>query len=433
MSRSSIDRSLAPVPSPAAPDARPAPAARDFDTRCVAAGLGHGDGNPLVTPLVQSSTFCRGGVDSICEHQYSRVSNPTVAALEDALAALEDAERAVSFGTGLAAETALFLALLRGGDHVVCGRSVYGGTTRLLQQLLPDLGVRATFVDATDVAAVQSAIEPTTRLVFVETPSNPTLELTDLAAVAAVAREAGAVLAVDNTFLTAVLQQPLDLGAHVSVYSTTKFVDGHSVALGGALVTRDPQLRARFAFIRKCTGAIQSPLNAWLTLQGLRTLPLRLRRQSETAATVAAWLAGRADVARVHHPSLASDARARRIARQQHLGADGAVLSFEPVGGLDAAARIAERVQLARLVEHVGSVETLITHPATMTHADVPADERRAAGLPDGLLRLSVGLESPAAIIDDLAAALDAAGTASATATTTTTTKQEVTPCLTSV
>jgi cystathionine beta-lyase/cystathionine gamma-synthase len=394
-----------------------------LETVCARAGLGEGDGSPLVPPLVQSTTFCRDGVGSTCEHQYSRVSNPTVAALEDELGRLEDAPRAACFATGLAAETALLLATLRAGDHVVCGRSVYGGTTRLLQQLMPELGIAADFVDATDGAAIRAAVLPRTRLIFVETPSNPTLELTDIRAAAAVARDAGALLAVDNTFMTPVLQQPLELGADVSVYSTTKFIDGHSVALGGALVSRDETLLERIRFVRKCTGAIQTPFNAWLTLHGLKTLPLRLQRQSETAAAVARWLAGQDAVRRVHHPSLAVDGRSRAIAAAQHLGGHGAVVSFELGAGLDAARAFAERLRLCRLVEHVGSVETLVTHAATMTHADVPASERLACGVTDGLLRLSVGLEPTGAIIEDLARALAAAANDGASA------RREARPC----
>jgi cystathionine beta-lyase/cystathionine gamma-synthase len=379
-----------------------------LDSVCAGAGADPGDGDPLVVPLVQSTSFRRAGLESTGAHAYSRVSNPTVGALEHALGRLEDAPPAVAFASGLAAETALFLALLRAGDHVVCGRGVYGGTTRLLQRLLADLGVASSFVDATDPAAVRAALRPATRLVFVESPSNPVLQLTDIAAVAAIAHAGGALLAVDNTFLTAVLQQPLALGADLSVCSTTKFVEGHSAALGGAVVARDPALLERLRFVRKCTGAIQSPFGAWLTLQGLRTLPLRLRRQSETAARLAAWLAASPHVARVHYPAL-GDAATRALAARQHLGADGAVVSFEPAGGAQAARGLLARVRLCRVAEHVGSVESLLTHSASMTHADVPADERRQAGISDGLLRLSVGLEDAGDLIDDLGLALAAA------------------------
>lgn len=382
---------------------------------CPSIGRGGGDGQPLTATIAQSTTFRRDGVGSNPTHQYSRVSNPTVAVLEDALGRLENAPPAACFGTGLAAETALFLAVLRAGDHAVCGRSVYGGTVRLLREVLPGLGIEATFVDTTDLEAVRREVRANTRLIFVETPSNPVLEVSDIRAIAAIAREAGALMAVDNTFQTAVLQQPLDLGADVSVYSTTKFIDGHSIALGGALVSRDETLLERIRFIRKCTGAIQSPFNAWATINGLKTLPLRLERQSATALEIARWLDAHEAVEVVNYPGLASGA-ARELAERQHLPAGdcstpshGAVLSFEVRGGLDAARIVAESLELCTLVEHVGSVETLITHPATMTHADVPAGHRRACGIADGLLRLSVGLEPAAAIIADLERAIAAA------------------------
>ncbi|HTE04747.1 MAG TPA: aminotransferase class I/II-fold pyridoxal phosphate-dependent enzyme, partial [Planctomycetota bacterium] len=314
--------------------ARPAGRA-SADTLCVGGGAAAGDGDPLVVPIVQSTSFRRAGLESTAEHAYSRVSNPTVAALEQVLGRLEDAPPAVCFSTGLAAETALFLSLLRAGDHVVCGRAVYGGTTRLLQRILAELGIASDFVDASDPQAVRAALTPRTKLVFIESPSNPVLELTDIAAVAAVAHAGGALLAVDNTFLTAVLQRPLDLGADLSVYSTTKFIEGHSAALGGAVVARSSELLDRLRFLRKCTGAIQTPFNAWLTLQGVKTLPLRLRQQSATAARLAAWLAESAQVARVHYPALGAAAQ-RALAERQHLGAHGAVVSFELVGGLPA-------------------------------------------------------------------------------------------------
>jgi cystathionine beta-lyase/cystathionine gamma-synthase len=312
------------------------------------------------------------------------------------------------------------LALLESGDHVVCGRSVYGGTVRLLNQVLPGLGVRSTFVDTTDPAAVARALRPETRLVFVETPSNPTLEVSDLRSIASLSQDAGALLAVDNTFQTAVLQQPLALGADLSVYSTTKFVEGHSLALGGAVVSRHETVLERLRFLRKCTGAIQSPFNAWVTLNGLKTLPIRLERQSRNAAEIARWLDAHPAVRLVHYPGLATEG-VRRLAESQHgHGTDGeaplhgAVLSFELEGGLEAARVVAESLRLAALVEHVGSVNTLVTHPATMTHADVPADHRRACGIADGLLRLSVGIEPAAAIRADLHQALEAVGAGAA-------------------
>ncbi len=381
------------------------PPSADLSTRFLHSAPRPASGDPLVQPLVQSTTFCQGGMGT-GGHAYSRVSNPTVDALETALGSLEDASPAVSFASGLAAETALFLALLRAGDHCVCGRQVYGGTTRLLSQILEGLGIRTTFVDSTNPQAVADAITPHTRLVFVETPANPTLDLTDIEAISRITR--GIPLAVDNTFLTSAIQQPLDLGADISVYSTTKFVDGHSAALGGAIVSRDPALLERVRFIRKSTGAIQSPLNSWLTLQGLKTLPLRIQRQSQTAASLAQWLVHEPGVRLVHHPSLATG-EARRIAERQHAGGlHGAVVTFELDTDSYDIHRFLGALRLCRLVEHVGSVETLITHPASMTHADVPAAQRAEAGIADGLLRISVGLENLADITADLQRAFEA-------------------------
>lgn len=384
-------------------------APRDFHSICPTAGQGRGDGSPLVTPIVQSTTYCRQGVGSTAEHQYSRVSNPTVAALEHALAELEGADHALAFGSGLGAETCLFQSELRAGDHVVCGSGLYGGTTRLLEQVLSRFGVETTFVDSTQLDAVRAAIRPATRLVFIETPSNPCLHVTDVRAVAGIAHAAGALLAVDNTFLTPVLQQPLDLGADVSVLSTTKFVEGHSAALGGALITRDAALAERLGFVRKCTGGIQAPLQAWLTLQGLKTLPLRLERQAATAQRLATWLLGQKGVRRVNYPGLHGGAEAELCALQ-HLGAGGAVLSFELAGGYGRACRFVESLRAFQLVEHVGSVESLVTHSASMTHAGVDPAQRAATGVSDGLLRLSIGLEAPGLLQRDLAQALAATG-----------------------
>jgi cystathionine beta-lyase/cystathionine gamma-synthase len=381
-------------------------------TRALHAGAVHGLGPALVTPLVQSTTFVQDGVGEPCPHAYSRVSNPTVDALELALGELENALPAVSFSTGLAAETALFLSLLKAGDHCVVAQAVYGGTVRLFRQLLSDLGITFDFLDATRVENVSRAIRPETKLVFVETPANPTLVLTDIAAIARVTRIAGIPLAVDNTFLTSVLQQPLELGADISLYSTTKHIEGHSTSLGGAIVTRDQSLVDRLKFVRKSTGSIQTPFNAWLTLRGISTLPLRIRRHSTNALTVARWLAKHPAISNVYYPGL-SDYPQRELAAAQHIAsledgsdAHGGVVAFELVGGTEAAVKVMNSVQLCSLVEHIGSVETLITHPATMTHADVPKSQRLEVGITDGLIRLSVGLEDTKDIIADLERAI---------------------------
>jgi cystathionine beta-lyase/cystathionine gamma-synthase len=365
---------------------------------------------PLVPSIVQSTTYLQAEVGACGGPTYSRVSNPTVDALEQVLGALEDAPPSVCFGTGLAAETALFLAVLQAGDHAVVGESVYGGTTRLFRELLAGLGISCTFVDASDVAAVARAITSATKLVYVETPANPTLALTDIRAVSKLAHASGALCVVDNTFLTPALQKPLELGADVCVYSTTKHIDGHAAALGGAITSKNTELLERIRWVRKCTGSIQSPVNAFLTLQGIKTLPLRMERQSAHALTIAKWLSEQDSVAWVSYPGLDSFSQ-RALAKLQHLGGpqggDGGVIAFELAGGLEAGRALLKNVKLCRFVEHIGSVETLITHPATMTHVDVPREQRERVGLTDGLIRLSVGLEDVRDIISDLHQALE--------------------------
>ncbi len=360
----------------------------------------------VLTPIYQTTTYAQEEVGKDKGYAYSRVSNPTVSALEARLGALENAPPAVCFATGLAAETALFLALLESGDHVVLSRVIYGGTVRLFQQVLSKYGISTTFVDTTDPENVRRAIGERTKLVFIETPGNPTLDLADIRAIALIAHESGIPLAVDNTFLTAALQQPLDLGADLSVYSTTKHIEGHNSTVGGAIVSRDEALLARLRFIRKSTGAIQSPLNAFLTLQGIKTLPLRLKQHSQSALTVARWLRQHPLVERVLYPGLI-DFEQRELADRQHLGGDGGIVSFEVVGGYESALGVLKRLRLATLAENVGAVETLVTHSASMTHADVPREQRIEAGVTDGLIRLSVGLEDVGDIIADLDQALD--------------------------
>jgi cystathionine beta-lyase/cystathionine gamma-synthase len=283
---------------------------------------------------------------------------------------------------------------------------------RLLREVLAGLGVSASFVDTTAPQAVAAALTPRTRLVFVETPANPTLVLTDIAAVAAVCRQADVPLAVDNTFLTPVLQRPLDLGADISVYSTTKHIEGHNSTVGGALTSRDEALLERLRFIRKCVGSIQSPFESWLTLRGIKTLPLRLRQHSAHAQAVASWLEPHPRVTRVLYPGLSSFPQHELAIRQQR--AHGGILAFEIEGGLETGTALMNSVRLCALAENLGAVETLITHPASMTHADVPRQQRERTGVTDGLVRLSVGLEDPADIIADLAQAIEAAGVVAA-------------------
>jgi cystathionine beta-lyase/cystathionine gamma-synthase len=360
----------------------------------------------VLTPIYQSTTYHQEAVGVHKGFTYSRAANPTVSALESALGALEDTPPAVCFSSGMAAISALFFATLKAGDHVVVSDVVYGGTVRLFQQILTNFGVEASFVDTADPQAVAQAIQPNTRLVFIETPANPTLKLTDIAAIANVAHAAGVRLAVDNTFLTPALQRPLDLGADISLLSTTKYIEGHNSTVGGSIATRDQALIECLRVVRKTLGCIQSPQESWLTLRGLKTLPLRLQQHSTNAQKVAEWLEQHAKVARVHFPGLATFPQFSLAEKQQAL--PGGILSFELKGGANAGIQLMNTVRLCLLAENLGAVETLITHPVSMTHGDVPREIRERTGVTDGLVRLSVGLENPADIIADLESALTA-------------------------
>ena len=360
----------------------------------------------LLTPIYQTTTYVQEAVGRHKGYTYSRAGNPTVAALERRLAALEGAGFATCYATGLAATTALCLALLRAGERVVASQAVYGGTVRLLREVLAPFGVGADFVDTSDAEALAEALREPARLVFVETPANPTLLLTDIEGAARLAHAAGALLVVDNTLLTPALQRPLDLGADVVLHSTTKFIEGHNATVGGALVTRDAALNERFDFIRKSTGTIQAPFDAWLTLQGVKTLGVRMARHSENALRVARFLAGHPGVVRLAYPGLESFPQSELARRQQAAG--GALIAFEVEGGAEAGVRLMNSVRLCSLAENLGAAETLITHPVSMTHGSVPPEQRAAAGITDGLVRLSVGLEDPDDIIADLEQALRA-------------------------
>ena len=362
----------------------------------------------LLTPIYQTTTYTQRAVGDHKGFTYSRAGNPTVSALERRLAALEGAPHATCYASGLAATTALFLALLRSGDRVVVSQAVYGGTVRLLRQVLAPFGVEAEFVDSGDEGALAAALREPARLVFVETPANPTLRLTDLRLAAGLARAAGALLVVDNTLLTPALQRPLDCGVDVVLHSTTKFLEGHNATVGGALICRDEALHERFALLRTATGVIQSPFNAWLTLQGVKTLPLRMARHSANALRVARYLEAHPRVTRVFYPGLESFPQYDLALRQQRSG--GAIVSFEVEGGADAGVRLMNSVSVWALAENLGAAESLVTHPVSMTHGSVPPEQRAAAGISDGLVRLSVGLEDPDDLVADLGRALDASG-----------------------
>ena len=377
----------------------------EFDTLAVHAGV-YPDPSTgaMLTPIYQTTTYQQEAVGRDKGFTYSRSGNPTVSALERRLAALEGAEFCTCYATGLAATTALCLALLRSSDRVVCSQAVYGGTVRLFRQVLEPFGITAEFVDTSDEKAFADALRKPARVVFIETPANPTLRLTDIRLAARLSKEAGALLVVDNTLLTPALQRPFDFGADIVLHSTTKFIEGHNATVGGALITRDPELQDKLAFTRNATGAIQSPFPAWLTLQGVKTLPLRMARHSENALNIARFLANHDRVTKVIYPGLQSFPQSELVQRQQTSG--GALIAFEVEGGVEAGIRLMNSVRLCALAENLGAAETIITHPASMTHADVPRAQREAAGITDGLVRLSVGLEKPADLICDLVHAL---------------------------
>lgn len=362
----------------------------------------------ILTPIHQTATYAQRGIlDTISEdgHTYSRCSNPTVTALEQNLAGLEGVPHALAFKTGLAAISALLLTVLRQGDHVVAGEVIYGGSVRLLRDVLGKFGVETSFVDATDPGAVEAAIRENTRLLFVETPANPTLRVCDLGALGEIASRHDVLYAVDNTFLTCCLQPVFEHGADISILSTTKYVEGHDSTTGGALLLRDSALYDELFVTRSALGSIQAPFDAWLTLRGLKTLPLRIQRHSDSALTIAQRLEAHPAIERVHYPFLSSFPEYDLAQRQQRSG--GGMLAFE----LDPAwvRPFLAELQITTLAENLGAAETLITHPATMTHSQILPEKRQQLGITDGLLRLSVGLEDAEDLWKDIACALESA------------------------
>lgn len=360
----------------------------------------------LLTPIYQSTTFVQDAVDDYMGkgYSYSRAGNPTVRALEDKLTALEGGHETTAYSSGMAATVAVFHALLRAGDHVIVSDVVYGGTYRYADQFLAKFGVEVSFVDTADTDAVARAVTTSTKLIFTESPANPTLKLTDLAAVSSLCRDEGILHVTDNTFLTPYFQRPFELDVDVVVHSTTKFLDGHNATLGGAVVVRDPELAEQIAFARLSAGLIMSPMVAWLTLQGSKTLSVRMERQSESALEIAGFLRTHPKVDFVTYPGLA-DHPQHELASKQASGY-GAIVSFEVHGGVEAGKRLMDNVKLWSLAENLGSVESLVTHPVTMTHASVPRERRLASGITDGLVRLSVGLEDTEDLIGALEQAL---------------------------
>jgi cystathionine beta-lyase/cystathionine gamma-synthase len=375
-----------------------------FETRAIHAGQEPDPQNGAVmTPVYFTSTYKQDGpAQPRGGYEYSRTSNPTRTALQANLASLESGAWGLCFASGLAATNALLDRLVP-GDHVVAGNDLYGGTYRIFRRVFERYGIRFTFVDTTDLAAVEAAIESATRYVYVETPSNPLLRVTDLAAIARVTRSRQKLLVVDNTFATPYLQRPLELGADLVLHSLTKYLGGHSDVVGGALIGNDAKLREELAFFQNAVGGTPGPMDAFLVLRGTKTLHLRMERHGSNALELARWLEKRPEVARVIYPGLASHPQHALAARQMR--GFGGMLCFELAAGLEAANTIASSTRLFTLAESLGGVESLIEIPASMTHASIPAETRRAQGLADGLVRLSVGVEN----VEDLRADLDQA------------------------
>ncbi len=357
----------------------------------------------ILTPIYQTTTYVQESVDQYMAKgfSYSRSANPTVSALEAKLTELEGGAATTCYGTGMSAVQAVMLAFLSAGDHAIISDVAYGGTYRLCTKILSRFGVEFTFADTSNPEEVRAAVRDNTRLIFTETPANPTLKLTDIAAISAIAKEKGIPHAVDNTFLTPYFQRPLELGADLSVHSTTKYMDGHNATVGGAVVAATKELDEKVRFIQNATGMIMSPMVAFLTLQGCKTLSLRITRQSDNAMAIARHLESHPKVKQVRYPGLESFAQ-HELARRQADGY-GAMVWFEVEGGMQAGKKLMDCIELWSLAENLGSVESLITHPVTMTHSDVEPEERARVGIIDGLVRLSVGLEDS----EDLIQALD--------------------------
>jgi len=356
----------------------------------------------ILTPIYQSTTYVQDSIDNYLSkgYSYSRSGNPTVRALENKLTILEGGVECRAFSTGMAATTATMMALLNAGDHAIVSDVAYGGTYRLATMILPRFGVEFTFADTSDPAAVRASIRDNTRLIFTETPANPTLKLTDIAAISAIAKEHGIPHAVDNTFLTPYYQRPLEMGADLSVHSTTKYFDGHNSTVGGAVISATQELDDAVKFVQNTTGSIMSPQVAFLTMQGCKTLSVRMDAQCANAMIIARHLEGHPKVESVCYPGLESFDQ-YQLAKDQATGF-GAMIWFEVKGGTRAGKQLMDSLKLWSLAENLGSVESLVTHPVTMTHADVDVAERERVGITDGLVRLSVGLEAAEDLIADL-------------------------------
>lgn len=385
------------------------------DTQAVHAGLRTYEFRPLVPPIYQTSTFAFESAEKGAAifagrepgYIYSRMLNPTVQAMENAIAQLEGGHAALATGSGMAAVHTILAALARSGDHVVCADTVYGPTCTLVETILPRFGIEATMIDTSDLEAVKAAMRPNTKVVFLETPGNPTLVIADIEAVSQIAHAHGASVVVDNTFMSPILQQPLKRGADVVMHSLTKFINGHADVVGGIIVVKDDNEYAAFRKVLNHLGGVLPPFEAFLVHRGIKTLALRMKRHCESALKIAGYLEAHAQVEWVRYPGLKSHPQ-YEIGRKQATGG-GAVISFELKGGIEAGRAMMNAVKLCELAVSLGGVETLIQHPASMTHASMGADARKRAHITDGLVRISVGIEDPDDLIADLEQAMAAA------------------------
>ena len=356
----------------------------------------------IMTPIYQTSTYVQPKLGEHHGFEYARTRNPTRDALERNLAALEGARHGFAFSSGMAATDAV-LKLLKSGDHVVCSENVYGGTHRVMTHIYEQLGLAFTFVDGRDVEKIDAAITSATKMMYIETPTNPMMHLTDLSAVGALATERDLIVVVDNTFATPFFQRPLELGSTIVLHSTTKYLNGHSDMVGGIVVTNRDDLAERFGFIQNAAGAVPGPLDCWLALRGIKTLAVRMRQHDQSGRAIATWLAEHPTVEQVYYPGLPSHPQ-HELACQQMSGFGG-MISIE-LGSLERARTMVESTRLFALAESLGGVESLIGHPASMTHASVPKTMRDAMRLTDGLVRLSVGIEDVHDLVKDLEQAL---------------------------
>ena len=352
-------------------------------------------------PLYLSSTYAQEEIGKDKGYDYSRAGNPTRSALEESLASLEGGTSAHVFGSGMAAILAL-VALLKSGDHVICGENVYGGVPRLFNQIMANYGIEFTYVDTADPENVRRALRPSTRLVHIETPTNPLMTLTDIRAVAEVCHQSGVELSVDNTFLSPYFQRPIELGADIVMHSTTKFLNGHSDGIGGVLVVTKPEHKEKFDFVEKSMGGILSPFESWLVLRGVKTLAVRMRRHDENGCVVAAFLEHHPKVKKIFYPGLASHPQHELALRQQ--SGFGSLMTVD-LGSHANANTFLKQLRVCTLGESLGGVETLVSHPASMTHAAIGAEGRARIGLTEGMVRLSLGIED----VEDLVADLDQA------------------------